>query len=75
MLDDFREQADTGSFFDDLEEEEQEAPRRQVLAPLSRNRFLGMTSVQRFILALLLLVATCLVSAACLLATGRIALF
>jgi len=76
MLDDFREQADAGSFFDDLEEEEeQETVAQRTLAPLSGDKFLGTTSLQRFILALMLLVTTFLVSALCLLATGKIVLF
>jgi len=77
MLDDFREQADAGSFFDDLEEEEEEQDTviQRALAPLSRDKFLGMTSIQRFILALMLLLTTFLVSGLCLLATGKIVLF
>ena len=76
MLDDFREQADAGSFFDDFEEEEvQESIGQRALAPLARERLLGTTPIQRFILALMLLIATFLASASCLLATGRIVIF
>lgn len=71
MLDDFREQADAGTFFDDLDEEDETKPRRG-LSPLGRDRFLGMTSAQRLVIALMLLITTCLISALCLLATGRI---
>jgi hypothetical protein len=76
MLDDFREQADAGSFFDDFEEEEeQETAVQRVLAPLAREKLLGTSPIQRLILALMLLVATFLVSGLCLLATGKIVLF
>jgi hypothetical protein len=71
MLDDLREQADAGTFFDDLEEEETK-PRRGP-SPLTRDQFLGMTSVQRLVIALMLLITTCLISALCLLLTGKIA--
>ena len=71
MLDDLREQADAGTFFDDIEEEEETKPRRGA-SFLSRDRFLGMTSAQRLIIALMLLITTCLISALCLLATGKI---
>lgn len=36
-------------------------------------RFLGMTSVQRFILVFLLMLATCVIGFLCLFVTGRIA--
>lgn len=69
MLDDLREQAETGTFFDELEEEiETDASP----SPLSQEVFLGMTSLQRFIIAIMLLLVSCLFSALCLLATGKI---
>lgn len=46
------------------------APRRK-----SSGKFLGMTSMQRFIIAMMLLVAVCTLGTMCLLLTGKIALF
>jgi len=71
MLDDFREQADAGTFFDDLDEEEETKSRRRS-ALLGSDRLLGLTSVQRMIIAIMLLITTCLISALCLLMTGKI---
>ena len=62
MLDDLRQQA--SSSFD---EEEVSPP-----APPLPARFLGMTPFQTFVIALLLLFITCILSAACLLVTGRV---
>jgi len=68
MLDNLREQASTTSYF------EEEVPSlEEIQAPrLSSSRFLGMTVVQRFILALMLLVAICALGTMFLLITGKI---
>ena len=63
MLEDLREQA--SSSFDE------EAPPPPPPPPA---RFLGMTPFQSCLIALLLLFITCLLSASCLLVTGRVAL-
>jgi hypothetical protein len=47
-----------------------EAPKRK-----SSEVFLGMTAMQRFIIAIMLLVAVCTLGSMCLLLTGRIGLF
>jgi hypothetical protein len=66
MLDDFREQA--SQFID-----EEPASKQAASTPTPyRTKFLGMTPVQTFIVAIMLLVITCLLSAFCLLVTGRI---
>lgn len=67
MLDEFREQASTSPF------EEEEAFEE---VPLSRpaSRFLGMTPVQRLVIALLLLLTTCVTGALALLASGKVLL-
>ena len=65
MLDDFRQQANTSEFLDDEEAsqfEETEKPRK----------FLGMTPAQRFVIALMLLMITCLLSTFCLLVTEKV---
>jgi hypothetical protein len=74
MSDTFRD--DTTSLFDDddFEEiEEESAPAiRQDRKP--RGKFLGMTSFQRFIIAVMLMIAVCMLGTMCLLITGRIGL-
>ena len=68
MFDDFREQG--SSFLDEPEEENlDEAPGR---SEKPRGQFLGMTPVQRFIITVMLLVITCLLSAFCLLVTQKV---
>jgi hypothetical protein len=63
MLDDLRQQAED-SFLDEPEQAAQAAP--------SQPRFLGMTPAQTFILSFILLILACLLSASCLLVTGRV---
>jgi len=65
MLDDFRQQANASEFLDEEEApqfEETEQPRK----------FLGMTPAQRFVIALMLLMITCLLSTFCLLVTEKV---
>lgn len=62
MIEDLRQQA-SESF-------ESDAPTTSTARPPAR--FLGMTPFQSFVIALLLLILTCLLSATCLLVTGRI---
>jgi len=66
MIDDLREQAS------EMEIEEEEMPAEQVQPP--PDLVLGMTPVQRFIIAVMLLFAICLMSTFCLLVTGKITL-
>lgn len=47
-----------------------EAPKRR-----SSGKFLGMTATQRFIIAMMLLIAVCTLGSMCLLLTGRIGLY
>ncbi len=67
MLDDFRQQAE-----ESFTEEEPERPASSSLSIPSNVRFLGMSAVQTFIVAILLLVASCLLSIFCLLVTGKV---
>jgi hypothetical protein len=65
MLDDFRQQANASEFIDEEESshlEETGQPRK----------FLGMTPAQRCVIALMLLLITCLLSTFCLLVTEKI---
>jgi len=68
MFDDLREQADAASVFD-----EAESPLPEV-SSLGSKHFLGMTPAQRFVIALILLLAACVLSAFCLLVTEKIVL-
>jgi hypothetical protein len=72
MLDDFREQASDSDYFDDEEDtfdfEDQE------ITYTSRREFLGMTAPQRFVIAVMLLFMTCILSTFCLLVTERVVL-
>jgi hypothetical protein len=66
MLEEFREQASAAPFYDD--EDEKPVPR-------ARPRyFLGMSPVQRFVIALMLLLILCLVGVFALVVTGRVVL-
>lgn len=62
MIEDLRQQAN--------ESFESDTPATSTARPPAR--FLGMTPFQSFVIALLLLILTCLLSATCLLVTGRI---
>lgn len=50
------------------------APKRPVASKKKNKKILGMTAIQRFVLATLLFVMVCLVGAALLVLTGKIAL-
>jgi hypothetical protein len=62
MLDDLRRQISST-----FEEEEPPSP-----PPRPPTKFLGMSPFQTFIIAVMILSMTCLLSTACLLATGRV---
>ena len=63
MLDDLRQQV--GGLLD------QEEPPAPPPAPRPPTRIFGMTPFQTFLVAFMMLVITCLLSASCLLVTGR----
>ncbi|HWQ83841.1 MAG TPA: hypothetical protein VN363_04700 [Anaerolineales bacterium] len=67
MLDDFRSQADT-PFFD-----EDNQPEEITYETETRQEFLGMTPFQRFVIAIMILLITLLLSSFCLLVTGKVA--
>lgn len=74
MLDDLREQANDLDYFDAADitydfEEVDEAPRY-----VPRKRFLGMTPVQRLVIAVMLLFTTCILSTFFLLITEIVVL-
>ena len=69
MLDDFREQAGSASFFD-----EEEANEYNEVPVQTQTQFLGMTPVQRLVIAFLLLAIVCLIGTFALLATEKVIL-
>ena len=71
--DSFRQQADDDIFQEPKKPAEEAAMIRPSLRSRRRRRnFLGMTAMQRFIIAVMLLVMTCLLGTFCLLVTQRI---
>jgi hypothetical protein len=75
MFDNLREQADSTPFYEDeatfKQAEGLAAPPRP---KSSGGRFMGMTPLQRFIVAFMLLIAVCALGTMCLLITGKISL-
>lgn len=67
MLDDFREQA-RSSYLEEEDAFEMEEER------VTKRLFLGLTPIQRLMLALMLLVLTCLLGSFLLLVTGKVAI-
>lgn len=78
MFDNLRDEPNSTPFYED-EAQFQAAPSGS--APLkssassSDRRLLGMSAQQRFILTMMLLIMVCLLGSACLLLTGKLALF
>lgn len=72
MLDDLRKQADEGDFI--KEEPEQDIYAFKDKPRSSQNFFLGMTPAQRLVIAAMLLMMTCILSALFLLVTDKIVL-
>ncbi len=50
-------------------------PVRRKAPASSSKKFLGLTPIQRFLLSVMLMMAVCLMGAACLVITGRFAFF
>ncbi|MDP1548377.1 MAG: hypothetical protein Q8L87_20375 [Anaerolineales bacterium] len=73
MFDNLRDDA---SFYEEEQAQFQSAAGTEFDAPRrsGSSRFLGMTSIQRFVLAFMLMLAVCVIGALCLLVTGKILL-
>jgi len=73
MLDNLRDDASSSFYEEDTAPPEEDlvvsAPRRR-----TNGKFLGMTPVQRFIIAAMLMIAVCALGTMCLLLTNRIGL-
>jgi len=74
MFDNLRQQANDTPFYEDEAKFQQHG--RSVALPdkSSAGKLLGMTATQRFIVAVMLLIAVCVLGSMCLLLTGRIGL-
>lgn len=70
MFDDLRNDA-AKEYEENVQAEYQPAAVTSAVRPRSK-KFLGMTSMQRFVLVFLLLLATCVIGFLCLFVTGRI---
>ncbi len=71
MLDDLRNSA-----FSEMPEDEEQTPLLEQIQPTrtlrTRQTMLGMTAPQRLVIAILLLMMTCVLGVLCLVATGRV---
>jgi hypothetical protein len=67
MFDDLRAQAGDLGFEQEEDEEVQDIYSIKEKAPSRRGPFLGMTPLQRFVIAVMLLLMTCILSTFCLL--------
>ena len=70
MLDDLREQAGDADFF--VEEEESSGFSYEELQASREPQFLGMTPSQRFVIAMMILIMTCILGTFFLLITEKI---
>jgi hypothetical protein len=71
MIDDLRDQTDDVDFFN--EDIETTGYEYAEMPEDSETTFLGMTARQRFVIAVMILLMTCLLSVFCLLATEKVA--
>jgi hypothetical protein len=74
MLDDFRAQAGDMGFESEEEDEIQDVYTIKEKAPARRGPFLGMSPPQRFVIAVMLMLMTCILSTFCLLVMEKLTL-
>ena len=78
MFDNLRDDA-VPSFYEEedtiLPDEPEKKPVSKASKRKSNGKFLGMTPVQRFVIAVMLLIAVCALGSMCLLLTGKVGLF
>ncbi len=76
MVDNLREsESDRQAFQEAMGLGSSSAPERERPRLVARSSFLGMSPPQRLVIALLLLLAVCVLGTMCLLVTGRIGAF
>jgi hypothetical protein len=69
MFEDFRKQSEQGDTFEDQLDDGADSG---IVVSERRAQFLGMTAPQRFVIAFMLLMMTCILGAFCLLVTEKI---
>ncbi|MBI5841602.1 MAG: hypothetical protein HZB19_16040 [Chloroflexi bacterium] len=74
MFDNLREEANASPFFED-EAKFQPAAGTTADPAMRKTKFLGMTPIQRFVIAVMMMIAVCTLGMMCLLITGKIGLF
>lgn len=74
MFDNLREDAASNSFEEDAKFQKAAGTSSYDDEPVVASRFLGMTSAQRFVLAVMLLFTVCIIGAMFLLVMGKIAI-
>jgi len=72
MFDNLREDAATNSYYEDEAKLRPAAGASTYRARPRSRRILGMTSVQRFVITFMLMLAVCVIGAMALLVTGKI---
>ncbi len=75
MLDNLRDDFSSKPFFEDEAQFQQADASVIPEAPRRRGRFLGMTPMQRFVIAVMFMIMVCLAGAVCALATGRMGIY
>ncbi|MDP1716140.1 MAG: hypothetical protein Q8L41_15490 [Anaerolineales bacterium] len=76
MFDNLRDETAPTSYYEEDEVKFESATETEVEMPFARrsSRLLGMTSIQRFVIAVMLLLAVCVIGALCLLVANKIGL-
>jgi hypothetical protein len=71
MFEDFRKQSDDDSLFEEHPEQQDQLD-SDIVVSRSKQHFLGMTPPQRFVIAVMLLMMTCILGMFCLLVTEKV---
>jgi hypothetical protein len=74
MFDNLRDEANSQPFFED-NQQPAEPEAVTMSAPPRSGRFLGMTPIQRFVIAVLIMFMVCVLGMMCLLITGKIGFY
>jgi hypothetical protein len=73
MFDNLREDATSGKYYEGEAKFQPAAGTESAFGAPNSRRILGMTGVQRFVIAFMFLLAVCIIGAMALLVTGKIA--
>jgi hypothetical protein len=72
MFDNLRDEAASKSFYEEEAKFQPAAGTGPSPSPRRSRRILGMTGIQRFVIAFMIMLAVCIIGAMALLATGKI---